>query len=403
MVERGCLMPEPSGQLLNVTFVIPYFYPAWRYGGQPRSAFELARALVRRGHRVKVLTTDSAGDKRLAAGRKSVEGVEVIYYRNVSNWLAFHERIFWPVAMFRELHRELAGSDLIHIHELRSTISVFAYRAALKLRLPYVLSTHGGLRHLGRKGIKVLFDTFWGRRILRDAAAIIAISPVEESDARLLNVDQRRIRRLPNMISLSDYESLPPRGLFRARWGLNSCKVLLFLGRLHWIKGADLLIHAFKKLCVSNASVRLVIAGPDDGQEAELRSIVRTLGLANVVTFTGFFEHQAKLQAFVDADVIVIPSRSEVFAITALEALMCACPVLISDACGLHPMPSAEQGVRLFKTEDVDNLAAKLAMAIADPSFQANARNGKEFVMSQFSAENVSQRAESIYCEVRRN
>jgi glycosyltransferase involved in cell wall biosynthesis len=403
MVERGRVIPEPSGQHLNVTFVIPYFYPAWQYGGQPRSAFELARALVKRGHRVKVLTTDSAGDKRLSAGRKEVEGVEVIYYRNTSNWLAFHQRIFWPVAMFRELHGELAGSDLIHIHELRSTISVFAYRAVRKLGLPYVLSTHGGLRHLGRKGIKVLFDALWGTRILRDAAAIIAISPVEESDARLLNVDQRKIRRLPNMISLSDYEPLPSRGLFREQWGLNSSRVFIFLGRLHWIKGADLLIRAFKKLCASDTNVRLVIAGPDDGQEPELRSLARTLGLADAVVFAGFCDHKAKLQAFVDADVTVIPSRSEVFAITALEALMCACPVVLSDVCGLHPMPSTEQGVRLFRNEDVDDLASKLAMAIADPSFQANARHGKEFVMSEFAAEKVSQRAESIYSEVCRN
>jgi glycosyltransferase involved in cell wall biosynthesis len=393
-------MPEPSGRLLNVTFVIPYFYPAWQYGGQPRSAFELARALVKRGHHVKVLTTDSGGGKRLRAGRKDVEGVEVVYYRNTSNWLAFHQRIFWPAPMFRELQRELAGSDLVHIHELRSTISVFAYRALRKLGLPYVLSTHGGLRHLGRKAIKVLFDALWGMKILRDAAAIIAISPVEESDARLLNVDQGRIRRLPNMVSLSDYEPLPSRGLFRAQWGLNSNKVLLFLGRLHWIKGADLLMRSFKKLCLSSTNVRLVIAGPDDGQEAELRSLSRTLGLVDVVIFTGFLDQQARLQAFVDADATVIPSRSEVFAITALEALMCACPVLISDACGLYPMPSSEQGVRLFRSEDVDDLAAKLATAIADPSAQASARHGREFVIAEFAAEKVSQTAESIYLEV---
>src|SRR5437867_4782318 len=123
-------MSAATDQPLNVAFVIPYFFPAMQYGGQPRSAFELARALVKRGHRVKVLTTDSAGDARLPAGHRNIEGIDVIYYPNLSNRLAFRHRIFWPAMMFRDMTRELAGSNMLHIHELRSTLSVKAHTAA---------------------------------------------------------------------------------------------------------------------------------------------------------------------------------------------------------------------------------------------------------------------------------
>ncbi|HEY2922123.1 MAG TPA: glycosyltransferase [Candidatus Binatia bacterium] len=388
---------------MNVTFVIPYFYPAWHYGGQPRSAYELARALVSRGHRVKVLTTDSAGDTRLPSGHRDIDGVQVIYYRNISNWLAFRQRLFWPPSMFRDLRRELAGSDVLHIHELRSTLSVPAYRAASRLKMPYVLSTHGGLRHLGKASLKAMFDALWGKNILRRAAAVIAISPVEELDARSMDVEQERIRRLPNMISVSDYEPLPQKGLFRARWQLGSSKTILFLGRLHWIKGADLLIRAFERLYASDRDTRLVIAGPDDGAESSLRDLAARAGLNSAVVFTGFLDHQQKVQALVDANLVVVPSRSEVFAITAIEALMCGCPVLLSTACGLHPMPQPEQGAVQFKTEDIDDLAGALSAAVANASLGVAAQAGREFVKSEFSSDKVGACAESIYQSVVRS
>ena len=92
---------------MRLVFVIPYFYPAWQYGGQPRSCYELARILVQRGHRVNVLTTDSAGASRLKRppaqpGRGvMIDGIEVFYYRNLSNHLAYRHRFFWPVEFFR--------------------------------------------------------------------------------------------------------------------------------------------------------------------------------------------------------------------------------------------------------------------------------------------------------------
>jgi glycosyltransferase involved in cell wall biosynthesis len=215
-----------------------------------------------------------------------------------------------------------------------------------------------------------------------------------------MNVEESRIRRLPNMISASDYESLPGKGLFRTRWHLGSSKTILFLGRLHWIKGADLLIRAFEKLHSSDRNTRLVIAGPDDGAESSLRDLVERSGLKNAVTFTGFLDNEAKLQAFVDVDLVAIPSRSEIFAITAIEALMCACPVVVSTACGLHPLPEPEHGLYQFKSEDVDDLAKTLSCALSCDPLRARARAGRDFVMSEFGSERIGADAESIYRSV---
>src|SRR4051812_47963716 len=115
---------------MRVLFVIPYFYDAWAYGGQPRSAFEMAKSLVARGHSVEVLTTDSGGRERLKtaadAVTRVVDGITIRYYRNLSNAMAFHQRVFLPLKFFREVGHRVRGADVVHIHELRSSLSVAA-------------------------------------------------------------------------------------------------------------------------------------------------------------------------------------------------------------------------------------------------------------------------------------
>jgi glycosyltransferase involved in cell wall biosynthesis len=388
---------------MHIAFVIPYFYPALQYGGQPKSCYDLARALVRRGHSVTVLTTDTAGNSRLALGsgavnKRSIEGIDVIYYRNLSNYLAFRHRVFLPFALFQDIDRQLAGCDILHIHELRSPVSVAAYRSAARLRIPFVLSTHGGLQWLGKRGAKFIFDKLWGREILASAMRLVAISPVEEQDVRMFNVKPEKIRLLPNTVFPDDYSDLPATGAFRREWNIREDKIVLFLGRQHWIKGADLLVAAMARADTATPSVRLVIAGPDDGQERELRRMLAGTPLEHRTTFTGFLDHKAKLKALVDADILVVPSRSEVFAITALEAMMCGTPVLLSSSCGLFPAPGGECGIRRFESGNVLDLAGKLELILnqtANKSFAA----GREFVSREFCPASVAERAEGIYEE----
>src|SRR2546427_9197631 len=140
---------------MRIAFVIPYFYPALQYGGTPRVAYEFARGLVRRGHEVSVLTTDSAGEKRIkkdsASRNGGLEGIQISYYPNVSNYLAYRQRLFLPVQLFRNIHHDLSSIEIVHIHEFRSLLSVAAHSALRRLQRPYVLSPHGGLQRLGKE------------------------------------------------------------------------------------------------------------------------------------------------------------------------------------------------------------------------------------------------------------
>ncbi len=385
---------------MRVVFVIPYFYPAFRYGGQPRSAYELARGLADLGHDVRVLTTDSLGDRRLSdESRPPEQGIRVEYYRNLSNHLAYNWRIFIPIRFFLEIRREIAKADIVHIHELRTFLTVAAARAARSLRIPYVLSPHGGLRHLGRVQSKRVYDALWGRDIVRQAGAVLAVSPIETADALDFQVRPERVHVVPNSVRSDDYQAAPQRGLFRSRWKIGDGPIVLFLGRLHWIKGADLLIEACRILNERGIFLYVVFAGPDDGQEGDLRRLAAGYNLGRNVIFTGFLDHGQKLEALMDASVVVIPSRSEVFAITALEALLCSRPVLMSEACGLSPSPGRGGGVFEFKRDDPASLGEELANLL---SFNSNesAKKGRDFVISEFSVREVARKVEAIYSEL---
>jgi glycosyltransferase involved in cell wall biosynthesis len=143
----------------------------------------------------------------------------------------------------------------------------------------------------------------------------------------------------------------------------------------------------------------LVVAGPDDGQLAALQQLAERLNLRNRITFPGYLDHDSKLSALVDADVVAIPSRSEIFAILALEALMCGTPVLLSSACGLSPMPPRELGVQQFQSGDVGDLKNQLLGLLPPGCGRPALDEMRHFVSQEFSPSKIAQKAESAYME----
>ena len=372
---------------MKIGVVTPYFYPAWEYGGTPRAAFELARALAARGHDVRVLTTGSRAESKL------VDGIDVRYYRNLSDYLAFRYRLFLPRGFRGELRQQLADRDVIHIHEFRSTLTVPAAHVAEKMASPYLISPHGGLRYLGKRGVKHAFDALWGHRILENTAGVLALSEREKDDALAFRVPSSRIYCLRNAIDSANYSQLPKRGSFRKRWNIQTSKIVLFLGRLNRIKGVDLLQDAYASAPAKFRDVQLVLAGPDEGGASYA-------GRSGSTLMTGFLDQQAKLEALIDSDVVVLPSRSEASPVVLYEALLCSRPVVVSSACELPVADPFAHGIVQFESLNVADLREKLLFALSDTHLSDNATVGRDFVLREFTPDIVAAQAERIYEEV---
>ena len=125
---------------------------------------------------------------------------------------------------------------------------------------------------------------------------------------------------VPNGLSLEEFQQLPQRGGFRAKHPQVKDKpIVLFLSRVHYKKGLDLLIPAFAQAKLT-ADAMLVIAGPvAQGFMPQLEALVREHGIADRTVFTGMLRGRDRIEAMVDADLFVLPSRQENFGIVIIR------------------------------------------------------------------------------------
>jgi len=234
---------------MNILHIVPYFYPAWAYGGTPKVVFELCRELVRKGHNVTVYTTDvfNKNSRQSAVGSRQstncieaeVEGIKIKYFKNISNSLAFNQKVFISPAISKALKKNLKQFDMVHLHEFRTLQNATAYKYLTKYKIPYVLSAHGSvLRLMGKEFLKMLFDKSIGFKILKSAKRVIAVSNIEVEQYIKMGVERDRISLIPNGINISEFENADKvKGNFRRAYKLSDKKILLFIGRLNAIKG----------------------------------------------------------------------------------------------------------------------------------------------------------------------
>jgi glycosyltransferase involved in cell wall biosynthesis len=330
------------------------YYPYLSQGGPPLKVRALARALAREGHQVTVLTAclpdEEAGaalDAPTSMSRSGSwiakdRGVEAIYLPSVLHYRA--TTINPRVLNF--CRRRLAEFDLVHIYGLYDLIGPVVAWQCRRRGLPYVVEP------LGMFGPKVrsqhkkrVYQKLVGGALLRGAAAIIATSEHERAELIAGGLPAAKIQLRRNGIDLSEFAALPRRGAFRRSLGVNETEPLaLFLGRLSFIKGLDVLVQAFAQ---ADLPARLIIAGPDDGDgcRAAVENLLRKLQLHERVSLLSPIYEQQKLEALVDADLFVLPSVYESFGNAAAEAIACGTPVLVTEGCGIAPLIDGRAGL----------------------------------------------------------
>jgi len=383
---------------VKVLQVTPSFVPS-RLGGV-WLFYNLSRSLVERGHEVTVYTTDiDIGHSRLSNthGIKSVCGVMVRYFRNASNMLAAKDHLLLPLEMVLPAKREIGSFDIIHLHNLRTFQNMVVHQYAKKYGIPYIVQAHGDLPRIGKRTLKQVYDNLWGYRILRDAAKVIALTPTEAEQYKTMGVSESKIEIIPNGIDLAEFENLPQKGTFRGKYDITyDQKIILYLGRIHQIKGLELLVKAFANLCRESDGAELVIAGPDDGYLASLKKLIADWGINDRILLTGPLYGRDKLEAYIDADVYVLPSSYEIFGTTVLEALACGTPVICSEACGLAEVIDGQVG--LVVPYDEGQLSNAIMRMLSDGKMrQEFAQQGKSLVREQFSWSKIIVQIESIY------
>lgn len=365
--------------------------------------YRISRELVRRGHEVTIFTTDASRLKsrlKIQDNPMFVDGVRVYHFPNLSNQLANKSVPIAPT-MAVGLNKLISSFDVVHLREYRTFNAAFVHYCSKKRGTPFVLQPHGSLPKaalIERQHLRSTFDRIYGRKILKDATQVIALQETEADQCKQIGVDPRKIRIIPHAIDMTNYADLPEKGVFRQKYGLQEeDKLVLYLGRIHKIKGIDLLLDAFLAVSQELTRAKLAIAGPDDGFLSVLEQKIADAQMRDRVTVTGPLYGRQKLEAFCDADVYVLPSIYETFPNTVLEACACGTPVIVTDRCGIADV-LREYGVVV--EYDVDQLRDALLRILKDDEKRRGlAKRGQDLVKKEFSWEKVVDEVEKTYDE----
>ncbi len=384
---------EPAIRILHVIASL-----AARTGGPAKACFEMARAVARRGHAVTILTTDrdAAPAEGLAAGATLArDGVTIGVFAQ-GRPRAFATS--WPLA--RALPESVASADVVHVHSLHLFHVWAAARTCRRLRKPYLLRPHGTLDpfiRARRKLLKRALGIAWEDAAIR-GAAVIHVTAAEEAELARPALFGAPTVVIPNGLDLTAYATLPPAGTFRAKHPeVGDRRVVLFLSRLNFKKGLELLIPGFARAAREASDLHLVIAGPDDGMEARARAWAAEHGVADRVTFTGLLDHDAKLAAFADAFCFALPSWSENFGIAVAEAMACGVPVAISDRVNIHREIEAA-GAGLVGPPTVETVADQLLLLARDPAAARRmGEAGRRLVAERYDWTMIAARLEAVY------
>lgn len=410
--------PPPKrsgGRGIPLRIVCPtYWYPQHATDTQATYVHDINRHLVRRGHEVTVVTP---GDPSLPR-EDLFDGVRVVRFpfepppdltygrvaQSRVSWIGRFARLAVMAHYMEAQHRAIlneareTGADVIHAHWAIPT-GPAAVVAARKLRLPSVITMHGGDVYVNpAQGYD--FPTRWYVRpalrwTLRHAGALTAITEDCRQHALRAGAPAEKIRLVFNGTDLRRFS--PGQNGADARFGPH---MIFACRQLFPRKGIRFLLEAAAQLKPRFPDIKIVLAG-DGFERPALVGLAEQLGIAADVTFLGWTPNADLPQYYRAAALSVIPSLEEGFGIPAAEAMGCEVPVVASDAGGLPEV--VEHGVTglVVPRGDSGALAQAIGSLLADPERRRQmGLAGRARALRLFDWDRSAEQFEELYREL---
>lgn len=349
-------------------------------GGPSRSVTALCAALGAAGADVELVTTGADG----------VPGVRVRLVDAASRGGRAYPR---PRALGRLLSERLAapGRWVVHDHGIWLPSNHAVAQAAARSGAPRVVSPRGmlsewALAHRGWR--KRLAWRAFQQHDLETAGVVHATSDLEADEIRAAGVTAP-IAVVPNGVDLP-----APRGAHGSVEGRP--RRFLFLSRIHPKKGLRDLVEAWG--AARPEGWELVIAGPDEGgHRAEIERRAAALAPGPPIRFRGPVPDLEKWDAYRDADVFVLPTRSENFGLVVAEALAAGVPVITTRAAPWSALVERDCGWWTEVGAEPLAAAIRAAAGLGDAERGAMGTRGRRLVEERFGWPAVARRMLSLY------
>ncbi|MEW6716694.1 MAG: glycosyltransferase [Chloroflexota bacterium] len=359
---------------MRIVHVYKDYFPVW--GGIENHIQSLAEAQAAEGHSVLVLVTNPGNQ----LSSEELNGVQVLRARRLLTVAST------PVSF--ELPRLLAQTkpDIVHLHFPYpiGEVSQLLFRRQWK----YVITYHSDVVNPRQQIFFWVYQPLL-YRILAGAAAILATSPNYQATSRHLQKFSHRCRVVP--LGIDPQPFLTSESFRRP----DVLPTLLFVGKLRYYKGLDILLNAMKEV-----EARLVVIG-DGPMRGRWEKMAKELELEPRVCFHGEVAHKELPSMYASADVFVLPStvRSEAFGLVLLEAMAAGLPCVATEL-GTGTSYVVQHGVTglVVPPSQPRALAEALNRLLSDETLrQEMGMAGRQRVLSSFTLTQMVRAVELVY------
>jgi glycosyltransferase involved in cell wall biosynthesis len=384
--------------------MLTWEFPPRVIGGISPHVYYLSKSLARNGTKVYVVTCDFPNTPE----HEIIDGVEVYRidsYKNPSPDFAT-----WVYLMNVNMQKEAAALinrlggkiDVIHAHDwLVATAAIGLKHVFRKPMFATMHSTEIGRRN----GIHFDYERMiheteaW---LTYEAWKVICCSDYMMGHVQwAFGLPSDKLVMVPNGVNYDVYSKYVREDLsqFRIRFALPEEKIVLFVGRLVYEKGVHVLVNAIPKI-LEKINAKVVIVGNGYMKE-QLLGLVKAMGIAHKVVFTGFVDDETLRKLQTCADVSVVPSLFEPFGIVAVEAMAARSPVVVSDTGGLSEIVEHNvSGVKVY-VNNPESLAWGITRVLTDDGYANWLRNNAyKKIQEKYDWNKIAQQTKTIYNNV---
>ena len=357
--------------------------------GQGRVNYEIARAVLRRGHQVVLVASQIAAE---LDAHPSVSWVRIPEARLPTRLL--RDQIFaWQ--SFRWLRRHSHQFDVVHVNGFitwaASDVNVAHFVHSSWLRSP----VHTARLRRDPYGLyQYLYSVLnarWEKQAFRKARVVVAVSEKIRKELAAIGVPDGQIHVIPNGVDLREFS---PGAADREMLGLPvGVPLALFVGEIRTPrKNLDTVLRAL----VDVPELHLAVAG--SVAASPYPSMASQLGLSDRVRFLGYREDASELMRA--ADLFVFLSRYEAHPLVVLEAMASGLPAITATTAGAAELVDEECGILFDNSEDAEALAVALRSFVQSPENLKSMGRAARAVAEQYSWQRMSESYLRLYEDV---
>ena len=296
--------------------------------------------------------------------------------------------------------------DIVHVQSIPSNHYDLAWFTSNIKKTPLFVTAHYSPNDLDAVYKSKILSSYWKTWMkfsLNRITKLIAIVDSEkERFVKYWNIPYEKIVVIPNGINLEEFDNIKELDVkeFCGKYGLHDKRLILNVGRITRVKGADILITASAPLLIKYDDLILLIVGPieDEQYYQSLKELVKRYNLEKRVIITGKLSRRDILSAYKSCSIVVLPSRGEIFGITLVEGMYLKKVVIGSDSGGIPDVIENDRTGILFKSENPKDLRKKLQYVLDNYSALNTIReNAHNIAKNRYNWEHIAKSLNDLY------